>query len=105
MGDLMSDIVPVAGLAGPGVGLGLASPSVGGAGTAGMGLGHGTGDVCVPAAISPLGEDMVIPASDRYGERYAALAGTAHAAATGNGGRIKNLMKRWSGGHRRMAAA
>lgn len=95
MGDLMSDIVPVAGLAGPG--LGLAAPS--GA------VGAGGETVCVPAAISPLGEDMVIPASERYGERYAALAGNAHAAATGNGGRIKNLMKRWSGGNRRMAAA
>lgn len=91
MGDLMSDIVPVAG---SGHGLGLGSPS-----------GYGAETVCVPAAISPLGEDMVIPASERYGERYAALAGNAHAAATGNGGRIKNLMKRWSGGNRRMAAA
>ncbi|EJT49558.1 hypothetical protein A1Q1_01302 [Trichosporon asahii var. asahii CBS 2479] len=93
MGDLMSDIVPVAG---SGAGLGLGSPS---------GYAYGGESVCVPAAISPLGEDMVIPASERYGERYAALAGNAHAAATGNGGRIKNLMKRWSGGNRRMAAA
>lgn len=95
MGDLMSDIVPVAGIAGPG--LGLTSPS-------GYRIDAGEA-VCVPAAISPLGEDMVIPASERYGERYAALAGNAHAAATGHGGRIKNLMKRWSGGNRRMAAA
>lgn len=75
MGDLMSDIVPVAGL-------------------------QGEETHHVPAVISPLGADMTIPSTERYEERYARLAHRAQRDAT-QGGKLRSFVKRMSGGNGR----